>query len=55
MCPGHIFQLIRLAVIDKGRDQYFLLVDICHVWRFTCQLLRLKKKKTHQERQVFGR
>jgi len=31
MNPGHIFQLIRLAVIYKGRDQYFLLVDICHV------------------------
>ncbi len=51
MNPGHIFQLIRLAVIYKGRDQDFLLVDICHVWGFTYQGLSLKQKKTyHRDR-----
>jgi len=55
MDPGHIFQLIRSAVIYKSKDQIFVLVDICHVWRFTCQLLSLKQKKTYQQRQVFRR
>jgi len=44
MNAGHIFQLIRSAVIYKSKNQIFFLVDICHVCRYTCQLLRLKQK-----------
>ena len=45
MTSDPFFQLIRPAIIYKGRDQDFLLVDICHVWGFTYQTLSLKQKK----------
>jgi len=51
MTSDPFFQLIRPAIIYKGRDQDFLLVDICHVWGFTYQTLSLKQKKTyHRDR-----